>query len=71
MKSSSQALIETMRQRPAKGDFGFGFAFAILLLRWCFAFDGLFSRDVGDQPLVERLFLNLPFPPGECSRPGR
>src|SRR4051794_15622027 len=59
MKSWSQALIETMRQRPVKGDSGFGFVFAMLLLPCCLYFDGLLSGDERDQSLAERLLLNL------------
>src|SRR5437588_4762822 len=59
MKSSSQALIDTMRQRPVKGDFGFGLAFPILLLRFCLTCGGPLSGDVRDESLAERLFLNL------------
>src|SRR4051812_49127611 len=59
MKSSSQALIETMRHRPVKGDSGFGFAFAMLLLRFYFGFEWRLSGGERDQSLAERLLLNL------------
>src|SRR5260370_27876282 len=59
MNSSSHSVIEMMRQRPSKGDFGFGLAFPILLLRFFLSRARLLSGDVGDESLAIRFLLNL------------
>src|SRR5690349_10354162 len=62
MKSSPHWSIETMCQRPTKGDSGLGFAFAIVLLPVVAVLSPsrCLTGNVGDESLAIRLLLDLP-----------
>src|SRR5687768_6384348 len=73
MNSSSQSFIETIRQRPVKGDSGFGFFFAIVLLPCRPSGGGLLLGEVAPvEPIVLTVTTVVtPFRPASALAPCR